>query len=195
VPVARAAGGRQNTNASHADSKILRTKPAIVGTDVSVEEYLRITDKPNCEYVDGTLIQKAWPLRNHAHTQGTIAILLDQRFPAYDSFIELTVQISPTHYRVPDIVVDYRGHGEDPYPTSPVHLCIEILSEEELPSEVLEKCETYHVWGTPHTWVIDPQTRKAWQYSKGSAAVEIDPQGELTAGEIHIRLSEIFSVL
>ena len=56
-------------------------------------------------------------------------------------------------------------------------------------------CKLYHEWGTVNTWVVDPQTRRAWQFVKGADPEEICSEGELQAGEIHISLSDIFSVL
>jgi hypothetical protein len=41
---------------------------------VSVEEYLRRTEKPNCDYIDGILYQKAWGNRNHGVIQGYVRL-------------------------------------------------------------------------------------------------------------------------
>jgi Uma2 family endonuclease len=165
-------------------------------TMVSVEEYLRTPYEPSCEYVDGLLVPKALGTRRHGKLQGRIALLIEAAFPHYEAIPELTVRISRTKYLIPDVAVDRRDRAQDPHALLPVHLCIEIVSPDDRLPEVLAKCETYHAWGTPHTWVIDPQTRRAWQHSKGSSALEIDAAtGELAAGDIRIRLSEIFAVL
>ena len=166
------------------------------GTAVSVEEYLRTSYEPACEYVDGVLVPKAVGTRKHGKLQGRIHDLIEAAFPQYEAIPELTVRITRKKYLIPDLVVDRRDQVQDPYPISPVHLCIEIVSPGDQLSEVMAKCETYHAWGVPHAWILDPQTRKAWQYSRGSSAIEIDSDtGELTAGEIRLRLSDIFAVL
>jgi Uma2 family endonuclease len=167
------------------------------GTSVSVEEYLRTSYEPRCEYVDGVLVPKAMGTRKHSKLQARIHDLTEKAFPHYEALPELTVGITKTEYLIPDVAVDRRDNVQDPYPLSPVHLCIEILSPEDRLSQVFAKCETYHAWGTPHTWVIDPLGRRAWQYSKGSAgAIELDSAtGELCAGEIHIPLSDLFAAL
>src|SRR5450432_1743433 len=153
------------------------------GTSVSVEEYLRTSYEPACEYVNGVLVPKAMGTRKHGKLQIRIALLLERAFPNFEAISEQTVRISADQYLIPDLVIDRRDHVQDPYPLTPVLLCIEIVSPGDRLPEVLAKCETYHAWGTPHTWVIDPQTRRAWQHCKGSSAVEIDAAGELTAGE------------
>ena len=165
------------------------------GTAVSVEEYLRTSYEPNCEYVDGVLVTKAMPTRKHSRIQGQLIRLIDSAFPRYEALAELTVRITGRQYRVPDVAVELRENGEDPYPITPVHLCIEIVSPDDRVSELIEKCKVYHAWGVPHAWVIDPQTLQAWRYAKGSTPVEIASGAELTAGEIRLRVSDIFAVL
>ena len=164
-------------------------------TPVSVEEYLRTSYEPSCEYVDGVLVPKAMGTKKHGNRQLRIANLIGDAFPQYEVTPELTVRVTRTQYLIPDLAVERRDQSQDPYPILPVHLCVEILSPGDRLAAVLKKCETYHAWGTPHAWVIDPVTCRAWQYSIGSAAVEIDASGELTAGDIHLRLTDIFAVL
>ena len=165
------------------------------GTAVSVEEYLRTSYDPPCEYVNGALVPKAMGTKKHGKIQRRLLRLIEDGFPNYEPTPEQTVRISGKEYLVPDIAVEFCDESQDPYPVTPVHLCIEIVSPGDRVSEILKKCETYHAWGVPHTWVIDPQIRQAWQYDKGSTPIEIAPDAELTAGQIHLRLSDIFAVL
>ena len=162
------------------------------GTAVSVEEYLRTSYEPSCEYWDGVLVPKAMGTKKHGRLQFRIAALIQETFPQYEATPELTVRVTPKKYLIPDVAVERRDQSQDPYPVSPIHVCIEILSPEDRLKEVLTKCETYHVWGTPYAWVLDPLARKAWQYTKGSEPIEVD---ELQAGDIRLTASEIFSAL
>ena len=167
------------------------------GTAVSVEEYLRTSYKPNCEFVDGVLVPKAMGTRKHSKVQTRIHDLIEKAFPHYEAMTELTLRINDRKYLIPDLAVDLASRPQDPYPLSPVHLCIEILSPGDRVAEAFAKCEAYLAWGVPYAWILDPQTCKAWEYSKESGApIEIHPaDGELAAGEIRILLSEIFAVL
>jgi Uma2 family endonuclease len=162
------------------------------GTAVSVEEYLRTSYKPHCEYVDGRLVPKAMGTKKHAILQTEIAALLRAAFRNYLTSVELTVRISDKKYLIPDITVERRDQSQDPYPVFPVHLCIEILSPDDRLKDALGKCEDYHAWGTLYAWVIDPLTRRAWQYTKGEQPREVE---ELLAGEIHLPVAELFSAL
>src|SRR5438067_10350924 len=75
---------------------------ATVGTRMSVEEYLKYSGKPNCEYIDGELRPKPMPTSNHGLLEFLLAWLLRQQ--GMDARPEVTVRISPTRYLVPDVI-------------------------------------------------------------------------------------------
>lgn len=108
---------------------------------------------------------------------------------------EATVQIRPGKYFVPDVVVQRRDNIQSPYPTEPVHLCIEILSPGDRIGEIFSKCEDYHVWGVGATWVVDPEAQRDWEYRKDQLPTEVPASGSLTAEGISISLADLFSVL
>ena len=156
---------------------------------VSVEDYLRMSEKPNREYREGTIYPKAMPTRLHSIIQLALCKLLGQQ--GWEALPELTVRLTPSKYLVPDVTVIQ--DVEDVYPTKPVPLCCEILSPEDRLGTMLAKCEEYHAWGVPFCWVIDPVKRSAWEYHSGAEPVRaVDT---LRAGEIVIRLDELFSAL
>ena len=161
-------------------------------TTVSVSEYLGTEYDPNCEYIDGVLVEKPMPTSRHSRTQGKILALIDSRFPEFWVGTELTVQVREMKFLVPDIAVQDASMVQEPYPIEPIVLCVEVLSPGDSLKETLAKCEDYHAWGTVNTWVVDPVACRAWQYIKGSAPMEIDPAGELQAGPIHVPIADIF---
>ncbi len=167
--------------------------PQASGT--SVEEYLATTYKPACEYLDGVLRQKPMPTRKHGLLQARLIQLIANGYQGLEPESEVTVRIREGKYFIPDVIVQRRDHIQDPYPTEPVHLCIEILSPDDRMSETLAKCEEYHAWGVAMTWIVDPDSERAWEYARGQRPHEVAPQGSLTAEGISIPLSEAFSVL
>jgi Uma2 family endonuclease len=162
---------------------------------VSVEEYPATSYKPACDYLDGVLRQKPLPTRKHGVLQGRFIQLISTGFPDFEAASEVTVQLRPGKYFVPDVIVQSRASIRDPYPTEPVHLCIEILSPDDRMSEALGKGEEYHAWGVPTVWIADPDCERAWEYRAGQRPAEIAAGGSLTADGIEIPLSEAFSVL
>ena len=153
---------------------------------VSVEDYLAYAGKPNCEYIDGVLRPKAMGTSKHAKLQGRLFRLLEEL--GYEAAVELTVQVGPTKFLVPDVAAD--THLADPYPDRPVLLCVEILSPRDRSSELLKKCEDYHHWGVPYCWVIDPVEEIAWEYHRDSSIQQCSDT--LHAGDMSIPLSSVF---
>ena len=159
---------------------------------VTAEEYLRTNYKPACEYIDGALRKKPMATCDHGSIQMQFGRLIPP--PYYLASAELTVRIREGKYLVPDLGVQLRSKVQRPYPAKPIFLCIEILSPEDRFAEVLAKCDEYLAWGVPMTWIVDPEFRRAWQYS-GRVPQELPASGSLEAGEISVSLSELFSVL
>ena len=158
-------------------------------TLMSVEDYLRLTDKPYREYRDGEIFPKAMPTKLHALIQYALLVLLQRQ--GVQPLPELTVRLSPTKYLVPDVSV--AGDFPGPYPTEPVLLCCEILSPEDRLGAMLGKCEEYHAWGVPYCWVIDPIKRSAWEYHSSGEPTRV--AATLHAGNLSITLEELFSSL
>ncbi|MGD1069669.1 MAG: Uma2 family endonuclease [Bryobacteraceae bacterium] len=154
-----------------------------------VEEYLRLTEKPYCEYRDGVVSPRAMPTKFHAIIQ--YALLMMLRAQGVLPLPELTVRLSPTRYLVPDVSV--AGDFPGPYPTDPVLLCCEILSPEDRLGTTFAKCEEYHAWGVPFCWIIDPEKRTAWEYHANSEPVRA--AGSLRAGDLAVNLEELFAAL
>jgi Uma2 family endonuclease len=162
---------------------------------ISVEEYLGTSYKPACDYIDGVLRPKPMPTWTHGLLQAQLMMLIMQGFRQFVAGSEVTVQIRTGKYLVPDVIVQRRDRIQKPYPSVPVHLCVEILSPDDRISEVFAKCEEYLEWGVETTWVIDPEAQRAWEFRKGQRPSEVPPNGSLNAEGISIPLPDLFSAL
>ena len=158
---------------------------------VSVEDYLRRTEKPLCEYVDGVLYPKPMPTTLHGLIEFMLTMLL--RKQGVQAVSEVTVRLSATKFLVPDVIA--APVLQLPYPTEPVLLCVEILSPEDRVGAMLAKCEEYHAWGVPFCWIIDPEKQIGWQYHAGGDPERVDRGGTLIAGQLKVALEELFSEL
>jgi Uma2 family endonuclease len=156
---------------------------------VSVEDYLRRTEKPYCEYVDGVLYPKPMPTKRHALIKKFLMRLLDKQ--GVEALAEMNVRLSPTKYLIPDVIA--APSIQDPYPTEPVLLCVEILSPKDGVGAILAKGEQYHDWGVPFCWVIHPEKQIGWQYHAGCDPERVDRGGTLIAGQLSVPLEELFS--
>jgi len=81
---------------------------------------------------------------------------------------------------------------ETKYQLEAAFLAIEILSEDDRMSKMMEKLEEYDRKGVPNIWLIDPRLRKTAVYSSGVLneirggliATNCDPGLELSSDEI-----------
>jgi Uma2 family endonuclease len=101
-------------------------------TLVSLEEYLTSAYEPDCEYVDGEVLERNLGELEHGGLQGVIVawLFVRRKELGIHVFPETRTQISARRFRVPDIAVTIKkpaGHilQEPPF------LCIEILSPED----------------------------------------------------------------
>jgi Uma2 family endonuclease len=157
----------------------------------SEEEYLRTSYKPACDYIDGVLRPKPMPTADHGYIQSRLAELLNS-WQGIKAGTEITVRLREGKFLVPDVLAQRRDRLQGPYPTEPVLVCAEVLSPDDRFSDVVAKCEDYLAWGAA-AWIIDPQTRQAWECQAGGRPHEVTDA--LTAAEISISLAEVFSVL
>lgn len=165
------------------------------GTLISLEEYLSTTYDPDCEYVDGELLERNMGELDHSGIQGIVfAMLLSQRQQrGIHVFLELRVQVSATRFRVPDILVTL---GKGRILKEPPFLCIEILSPEDRTSRIEKKIDDYLKFGVQYVWLIDPAERTGWSYTsegkRQSADVltTSDPQLTLSLKEVFEALKE-----
>jgi Uma2 family endonuclease len=76
------------------------------------------------------------------------------------------MRISPSRYRVPDVLVVLGPEPDEQILTNPPFLCIEILSPEDQTSIIQEKIADYLRFGVRYVWLVDPYERKAWIYTQ-----------------------------
>ncbi len=160
-----------------------------MGALVTVEQYLRRTEKPYHEYRNGELSPKA--LANTLHSIIQSRLLMLRPAQGVQPYPELTLRMSSTKYLIPDVCVadDFDG----PYPTEPVRLCCEILSPDDHLVATFLKCEEYHAWCVPYCWIIDPQKRTAWEYHSSFEPESVSDN--LCAGQLTVSISELFAAL
>ncbi len=150
--------------------------------------------KPYYEYWFGSAVQKSMPTFQHALLQKILVRLLDQL--GYVAAPELTLKIGREFQPVPDVVA-LRRPIDQPYPTKPVEIVVEILSPEDAFPKVMKKARLYAEMGIKHIWVIDPIEREGWQWNHARSCFDpVERVGAFSGdGEIRLSLSEIFSAV
>src|SRR5205814_4769149 len=107
-------------------------------------------------------------------------------------FPEQRVQVSRTRFRVPDICVVAGAEPDEQIFTKPPLLCIEILSPEDTMTRMQERIDDYLRFGVPHVWVLDPRTKRAYDYTASGMYECKDGVLRMDNPKIAVPLSEIF---
>lgn len=166
-------------------------------TLVSVAEYLSTSYQPDCEYIDGVILERNLGERDHSTLQMEVAYLLGhlRKTLGMHVFPEQRVQVSPTRYRVPDICVTVGLKPVEQIFTRPPFLCIEVLSPEDRAAAIQEKIDDYLAFGVRYVWVINPRTRRAYIHTAEGSREAKDGILRAESPDIAVPLADIFAAL
>jgi len=161
-------------------------------TLVPVEDYLRTSYSPDCDYVDGVLLERNVGEYDHARLQTRLAIYLGAREKQWGIrvLVEQRLQVKPTRFRVPDVCALKADEPVEQIITRPPLVCVEILSPDDRLSSLQEKIDDYLSFGTSWVWLVDPRTRRLWACT--AAGMQEVKDGVLRAGAIEVPLAELF---
>jgi Uma2 family endonuclease len=160
---------------------------------VPVEEYLHTLYRPDCDYVDGVLVERNVGEIDHQMAQQELVFFLRERRKLWGIFPvqELRVQVSPTRYRVPDVLVVLGGRPDEQVLTNPPFLCVEILSPEDRVSRMWDRIGDYLRFGVRYVWVIDPYRQKAWIHTADETREVCDGLLRTEDPELIVPLAEV----
>jgi Uma2 family endonuclease len=132
-------------------------------TLISVEEYLSTVYRPDCDYVDGEVLERNMAEIDHSLLQGGIIGFFHVRRREWGISVlpEVRVQVKPTRFRIPDVAV-VLGTASGKILTSAPFLCVEILSPEDRWSRVEARIKDFIAMGVSYVWVLDPETKTAF---------------------------------
>lgn len=157
---------------------------------IPVEEYLNTSYDPDMEYVDGVLVERNVGDWLHSLVQSNLIFALRLKHPEVFVVPELRSKTRETRFRLPDVCVLLHP-PKTKYLLEAAFLAIEILSEDDRMTRIMEKLEEYAQKGVPNIWLIDPRLRTISIYSQGAlqevrgdVIATSDPKLELTRQEI-----------
>ena len=157
-------------------------------TGVSLSEYLNTSYRPDCDYLDGELLERNVGEWDHSRLQTLLARYLSNREKQWGIIVvtEQRVQVKARRFRIPDVTVVAGDPPTGPIVTTPPFLCVEILSPSDSLTEMQDRIDDYLPFGVRYVWLINPVTRKAWTYS--SAGIQEVCDGVLTTENPDIRV-------
>jgi Uma2 family endonuclease len=141
---------------------------------ISVEEYLKTTADPDCEYVAGMVEERSVGELDHASWQKALVRWFAGHEPEWEIRVypELRVQTGADTFRVPDVTLLSRGAPREQIVTHPPLAVFEILSPEDSMTRILEKLADYERMGIGAIWVIEPKKQRYFHYSNGQLSPE-----------------------
>lgn len=164
-----------------------------VGTLLSVEEYLRTSFEPDCDFVDGEVVERNVGKRRHGYAQARSAAWFVQRSQSLglEAVTELRMQVAPHQVRIPDVVVASAPLPDEEVFTSPPYLCIEIMSPEDTMASLQDRIDDYVAFGVPNIWVIDPWKHRGWRVSAEAWTKAVDGIMRTADGRVAMPLQDV----
>jgi Uma2 family endonuclease len=158
-------------------------------TLVPLSEYLETSYRPDCEYLEGELLERNVGEWDHSRLQMLLSRYLSNREKKLGILVvpEQRVQVKARRFRVPDIAVLAGPPPAGPIIQEPPFLCIEILSPSDRMGEMQDRIDDYLDFGVRYVWLINPRNRRAFIYS--NAGVQEVKDGILHTGNPDIRVS------
>jgi Uma2 family endonuclease len=159
-----------------------------VETLISLEEYLRTSLDPDCDFVAGQLEERNVGKRRHGYAQAHIATWFVNRRAALgiESFTEQRLMISNNLVRIPDVVVTISPCPDEEVFTSPPYICVEVMSPDDTLARLQDRVDDYIRFGVPNIWVVDPWKKRGWTVTKRGWQVAED--GILRTGDQRVAL-------
>jgi Uma2 family endonuclease len=160
-----------------------------------MSEYLASSYDPDCDYVDGEILERNVGELDHSKMQKLLILYFGNREDQLGVHVypEQRVQVSRTRFRVPDICVVGGAEPTEQIFTKPPTLCIEILSPEDTMTRMQERIDDYLNFGVPHVWVLDPRLKRAYHFTADGMREAKDGVLRTENPPIAIPLAEIFS--
>ena len=163
-------------------------------TQISVDEYLHTTYRPDCDYVDSQVLERNLGEYDHSRPQMRISAYFFSREKEWRIRVvpEQRVQVKPHRFRIPDVCVLREDAAHEQIFTAPPLICIEILSKDDSFSSIVDRLDDYVSMGVANIWVVDPHKRRAYTYGADGTIEAIDGELRVADSNISIPLASIF---
>jgi len=168
-----------------------------VADEITVEQYLSTSYRPDCDYVDDRLEERNLGEYDHARIETLLAIWFGahERDWGIRVIVEQRVQVSESRFRVPDVCVLSSNLPIEQIVHHPPLVCIEVLSPEDSIHRMRERVADYHGMGVENVWLIDPASREGITCSQSGWNNQDDGKFTVPGSPIYVDLAEIFARL
>jgi Uma2 family endonuclease len=162
---------------------------------IGENEYLFTSYRPDCDYVDGFILERNLGTHPHGRLQTLIAayLLQHERQWQIHTVVEVRLKIRARKYRVPDVMVLPPAASYPMLIEEPPLLCIEVVSPDDNLADLVIRAGDYLSIGVPVTWILDPETMRGFIYTDKGTVESSEPV--LRQGRIELPIAELFQQL
>jgi len=172
--------------------RIELTPVATTPTFVPLREYLETSYRPDCDYLEGELLERNVGEWDHSRLQVLLSSYLSNREKQWGILVVLAqrLQVKSRRFRVPDIAV-LTSPPSGQIVTEPPFLCIEILSRSDHMEEMQERIDDYLEFGVRYVWLINPRKCRAFVYNAEGVREVKDGILYTANPDLHVSLAEL----
>ena len=162
---------------------------------VAENEYLHTSYRPDCDYVDGFVLERNLGQHDHSRLQFLILLALGAHEREWQIYVlpEQRLKIRQRKYRVPDVMVLPACASHTPVIEEAPLLCIEIVSPNDRLADLVIRAGDYLTLGVPVTWIVDPETKRRFIYSEQGVVESSD--AVLRHDRIELPIAELLAQL
>jgi Uma2 family endonuclease len=171
---------------------------APIPPSVTVDEYLNSSYRPDLEFVDGVLIERAMPTDPHSLLQVIVAAwfyMLRKKF-GFAVMTERRTEIVPrARYRIPDVMLCAAPVSRNKALRIVPWAVIEITSPDDRWSEQLDRLGEFQQIGVRHIILLDPEKCIAFRFDDGSLLQTKFTSLDLPTGSVPFDTEALFREL
>jgi Uma2 family endonuclease len=123
-------------------------------TQISVDEYLKTTYRPDRDYVIGEVVERNLGEYTHSRPQLHLIVFFGAREKEWRIrvVLEQRVQVTARRFRITDLCVVREDSPIEQIFRHPPFICVEILSKDDTFKSITERLDDYLAMGVPNVW-------------------------------------------
>ncbi len=164
---------------------------------LSLEEYLRTSYHPDCDFVDGYLDERNMGEFEHCTIQIAVGAWFFNHRAEWQIRVvsEYRTRVSEFRVRIPDISVFFQADSAEKVRTTPLLIAIKIMSPDDRMNRVIRRLEDFLGMGVRNVWLLDPIERVAYTLTVEGLRLVDGARINVPDSPMYLDLPEIFSAL
>jgi Uma2 family endonuclease len=165
-------------------------------TLIPVDEYLATTYHPDCDYVDGVLIERNVGRKDHSDLQTAIAnwFWSHRKQLRLKATVEQRIRVDSRRFRIPDVCVVALPAPDEQIFSQPPYICIEVDSPDDTLARTQARFDDYLDMGVENIWRIEPASGRAWRVTRDGQLETKDGILRTVDGRVELPIAELFTI-